>query len=118
MQTRDHLFKVGPQRKAQQKILWAEVRKESRRGKSWFKIRDHLADGGCNQAVLDFLSTADVGRVVPAEDDAGSGVSEGELRQRREREEWWRVEAGELSAGEGLPLFLSTPFFMASAEEE
>jgi len=32
-QTRDHLFKVCPEWKAQQKILWAEVRKESGRGR-------------------------------------------------------------------------------------
>jgi hypothetical protein len=48
-QTRDHLFKVCPERKAQQKILWAEVREES--GKSRCKIQDLLANGRSNQAV-------------------------------------------------------------------
>jgi len=33
-QTRDHLFKVCPELKAQQKILWAAVRKESGKWKS------------------------------------------------------------------------------------
>jgi len=83
-QTRDHLFKVCPERKAQQKILWEEVQEESGRGKSRFKFRDLLADGRCSQAALDFLSTTDVGRLDPAEEDAGSEVSE---QERREREE-------------------------------
>jgi hypothetical protein len=43
----------------------------------------------CSRAVLDFLATTDVGRRVlaAAEDDAQSGASEWELRERREREE-------------------------------
>jgi hypothetical protein len=45
-----------------QKTLWAEVRKETGRWKSHWKIRDLLADGRCSRAVLDFLSTRDVGR--------------------------------------------------------
>jgi len=61
-QTREHLFKVCPEWKAQQKILWAEVRKETGKGKDRWKIRDLLADERCGQTVLDFLSTTDVGR--------------------------------------------------------
>jgi hypothetical protein len=91
----DHVFKNCPRWKPQQKILWAEVRKESGRGKDRFTIRDLLADTRCYQPVLDFLSSTDVGRRVPppAEDDAQSEVSEWELRERREREEKRRVEA-------------------------
>jgi len=99
-----------------QKILWAEVRKET--GK--WKIQDLLADRRCSQAVLDFLTSTDVGRIVPAveeEADAGSEVSEWELRERQEREEERRVEAEALGAGEE-PLFLPTPPFMAAAGEE
>ena len=50
-------------------------------------------------------------------------MSEWELRERRERQEEREVEAeelgtaGELGAGEELPLFLPTPSFMASAVE-
>ena len=101
--------------------MWAEVWKEAGRGKSRFKIRDLLADGRCSQAVLDFLSTTDVGRLVTPEEDAGSEVSEQELW---EREEERRAEAeelgavGELGAGEELPLFLPTPSFMVSTDEE
>jgi len=84
-QTREHLLKVCPEWKAQQKILWAEVRKETRRGKDRWKIRV-LADGRCSRVVLDFLATTDVGRRMPAEgEDAVSEVSEAELR------EWVRV---------------------------
>ena len=47
------------------------MREESGREKSRFKIRDLPADRMCSQVVLDFLSTTDVGRRVPAEEDAG-----------------------------------------------
>ena len=104
-----------PEWKAQQKILWAEVREESGRGNSRFKIQDLLSNGRCSQAVLDFLSTTDVGRLVPAEEDAGSEVSE---RERREQEEERSVQAEKLGAGEELPLFLPTLSFMASADQE
>ena len=58
------------------------------------------------------------------ESDAGSEVSEWELRERREREEEPEAEveglgaAEELGDGGELPLFLPTPPFMASADEE
>jgi len=81
---------------------------------SRFKIRNLFTDGRCSQAVLDFLATTDVGRLVPAEEDAGSEVSEWE---RREREEERRAELG-AGGGGGLPLFLPTPDFMASADKE
>jgi hypothetical protein len=45
-------------------------------------------------------------------------ASESELRERREREEERRAEAAELGAEVEEPLFLPTPAFMASAEEE
>ena len=51
------------------------------------------------------------------EEDAGSEVSEWELRERQEREEERRAEAEVLGAGEE-PLFLPTQPFMASAGEE
>jgi len=125
-QTRDHLFKVCPEWKLQQKVLWAEVQKETGRWKSRWKIQDLLADKRCGKAVLDFLTATDVGRRVPPveEDGAGSQTSEWELRELREREEEQEAEAEELGAaggsgaGEELPLFLPTPSFMASAVEE
>jgi len=100
------------------------VQKETGRWKSRWKIRDFHADRRCSQALRDFLSTTDVGRRVLAEEDAESEVSEWELRGRREREEEREAEAeelgatGELGAGEELPLFLPTPSFMASADED
>jgi len=125
-QTRDHLFKACPEWRMQQKILWAEVQKETGKWKSRWEIRDLLADGRCGPAVLDFLTSTDVGRLVPPleKSDTGSQVSEWELRDRREREEEREAgveelgAAGELDAGEELPLFLPTPPFMASAGEE
>ena len=115
-----------PEWKIQQKVLWEEVQKETGRWISRWKIRDLLADGRYGQAVLDFLSSTDVGRAVPPleESDAGSEVSQWELWERRERGEEREVEAeelgaaGELGVGGELPLFLTTPPFMASAEEE
>ena len=111
----------------QQKVLWAEVLKETKRWKISWTVRDLLADEICGRAVLDFLSSSDVGRLVPPVDegdDAGSEVSEWELRKRRERQEERVGEAEALGAvdwrgdGEVLPLFLPTPPFMASAGEE
>jgi hypothetical protein len=61
-QTREHLFKHCPQGKRQHKILWVAVRKETGKGKDRFKIRDLFADSRCGQAILEFLSTTDVGR--------------------------------------------------------
>jgi ribonuclease HI len=118
-QTRDHLFKGCAAWKDQQRTLWAEVRKETGRWKSRWKVRDLLADERCSRAVLDFLATTDVGMRVPAPaEDAQSEVSEWELREREERGEERRVEAEELGAEVEGPLFLPTPAFIASAEEE
>jgi len=122
-----YLFKACPEWKMQQKILWAEVVKETKRWKSRWMVRDLLANGRCGRAVLDFLSSTDVGRLVPPlkeEGDAGSGVSEWELRDRRERQEEREGEVEALGAvddmgdGEERPLFLATPSFMGSAGEE
>jgi len=118
MQTRGHLARVCPSGRPNRRSCGLEVREESGRKKSRCKIRDLLVDGRCSQAVLDFLSTTDVGSLVPAEEEARSEVSEWERRERREREEERRAEAEELGAGEEVPLFLPTPSFMASADEE
>jgi hypothetical protein len=117
---REHCFKVCPAWKEQQKTLWAEVRKETGRWKSRWKVRDLLADERCSRVVLDFLSTTAVGRLVPdpAEEDAHSEASQWEFRARRERAEARRVEAEGLGAKVEEPLFPPTPAFMASAEEE
>jgi len=76
-------------------------------------IRAPGAEAYCGTAaVLDFLSTTDVGRRVPAEeDDAVSAVSELEVREWQDEQ---GAGAGEAGAG-GTPLFLPTPDFMASA---
>jgi ribonuclease HI len=113
-QTREHLLKVCPEWKAQQKILWAEVKKETGRWKDRWKIRDLLADGRCSRAVLEFLAATDVGRrVLPGgDDDAVSVVSELEAREWLEEQE---AGAREPDGGEEPPLFLPTPDFMASA---
>jgi len=63
------------------------------------------------RAVLGLLPTTDVGRRVPAEEDAVSEVSEAELR-----EFLGELEAGAKKPGAGVtPLFLPTPDFMATA---
>jgi hypothetical protein len=103
-QTREHLLKECPEWRPQQKILWAEVKKGTGRWKSRWNIRDLLADGRCVRAVLDFLSSTDVGRLVPPleEMEAGSEASEWELRERQEQEEERRAEAEGLGATGGL----------------
>jgi len=98
----------------QQKILWAEVQKKTGKWKSRWKIRDLHADRRCGQAVLDFLSSTDVGRLVPPlnEGDARSQASEGELRERREREEKRESEAEEVGATAGLGAGEERPIFL------
>jgi len=84
-QMTDHLFKVCPEWNLQQKILWAEIPKDTKRWESRWTVRDLLADERCGQAALDFLSTTDVGRLVPPLEEegiAGNEVSEWELRER------------------------------------
>jgi len=46
-----------------QYLAWAEVRRETGRGKDQFDIRDLFADERCSRPILDFLSTTDVGRL-------------------------------------------------------
>jgi hypothetical protein len=70
---------------------------------------------------MDFLAATDVGRriMTAAEDGTQSEASEWELRERREREDERRQEAEGMGAeDEERPLFLPTPSFMASVEEE
>ena len=80
-------------------------------GRDRRKIRDLLADERCSRAVLDFLNSTDVGRRVPAEEDAVSEVSEAELREFLGE---LGAEVEEPGVG-GTPLFLPTPDSMASA---
>jgi len=68
-------------------------------------VRDLLADGRCSRAVLDFLSSTDVGGQVPGEEDDA-------VRRMEEQ-----GAGAEESDGEGPPLFLPTPDFMAFAGE-
>jgi len=71
---------VCPEWKTLQRILWEEVRKETGRWKSRSKIWDLLADERYSRAVLEFLSSTDVGRQLSAaEEDTVSEVSEAEL---------------------------------------
>jgi len=100
----------------QQKILSAEVLKETKRWKSRWTVRDLLADGRCGRSVLEFLASTDVGRLVPPleeEGDAGSEVSEWELRERRERLEARGGRGGDAGGcgggGGGTPAVPSHP---------
>jgi hypothetical protein len=74
-QTREHLFKNCPRWKLQQKTLWAEVRRETGKGRTRFKMRDLFADERCTQPILAFLRTTKVGRRM------------GEKRKRKGRAE-------------------------------
>ena len=62
--------------------------------------------------MLDFLSTTDVGRRVPAGGDAVSEVSEAELREWLEEQD---AEAEGPGTGGEPPLSLPTPDLTASA---
>jgi len=67
-QTREYLFKNCDRWRPQQKIMWAEIRKKTGKGKNRFTIRGLFADVQCTGAILDFLRTTKVGaRVGPWE---------------------------------------------------
>jgi hypothetical protein len=60
-----------------------------------FRIRDLFTDERCSQAILDVLSTTDVGRRVSQDraiGEAQSEASESELREREVRKEEKRLE--------------------------
>jgi len=121
-QTRHHLLKRCPWKK-EQKVLWEEVRKEIRKGRERWKVHELFAEVECSQAVLDILSSMEVGKIVPAEsrdEDAESEASEWELRERTEQEEERRAEelGAEEEGEEEHRQFLRTPPFMASPEPE
>jgi len=61
-QTREHLFKTCTAWRRQQKVLWKEVRQQTRRGRDRFRTADLFADERCTDAILTFLETTDVGR--------------------------------------------------------
>ena len=124
-------MKGCPKWKGQQRTLWKEVWEETGRGKRRWKAHELFDHKRCSQAVLDFLASMDVGKVVPAvevEDDAGSESSEWELRKSREREEEREREAVAVALGAGVlgtrratgrnPRCSFQPPFMASAGEE
>jgi len=106
--------------------LWEEVYKEMGRGRWRWKAHELFAESECSQTVLDFLSSTDIEKTVPAVelDDAGSEASEWELRERRERKAEREAEAEALGAeDEGDTrdkhrLFVPTPPLMALAGEE
>ena len=110
-QTREHLLTGCPKWRKQQRTLWKEVRKETGKGRRWWNDHEPFADRRCSQAVLNFLTSTEVGKTVPAvEEDARSEASEWELQERAEREEERRAEAEALGIEEEEhPLFLPTP---------
>jgi len=88
-QTREHLFKVCTAWRRQQKVLWKEVRVQTKRGRDRFRIADLFADERCTDAILTFLETTNVGRKAREEEwEEGSDgsveqddkVLEGEVR--------------------------------------
>jgi hypothetical protein len=89
VQTREHLFKNCPRWKLQQKTLWAEVRRETGRGKNRFKFRDLFADERCTQPILDFLRTTELGRRT------GPDKASGKLDGAREEAHSEDTEGGE-----------------------
>jgi len=125
-QTRDHLFKVCPKWKVQQKILWAEVLKETKRWKSRWTVRDLLADErragsaglplryGCGKASAATggkrrRRKRGVGMGAPGAPGAARGVG------GRGGGAGCRGRAGRRG---GRPLFLPTPPFMVPAGED
>ena len=83
MSKQTNLFKNYDRWRPQQKIMWAEIRKKTGRGKNRCTIREMFADERCTGAVLDFLRTTKVGaRTGPRErpPDPGGEREEGDTR--------------------------------------
>ena len=102
-QTREHLFKVCLELKAQQKILWAEVRKETGKGKDRWKIRASWRTRGVGGRYWTFSPPR---------------MWEGGCWPTRMQSVRWRRRSCGSSWGSwerGTPLFLPTPDSMASA---
>jgi len=95
-QTREHLFKTCTAWRRQQKVLWKEVRLQTRRGRDRFRIADLFADERCTEAILTFLETTDVGRQAREEDwENGSESSleeDGDVVDMGDEEELMEVE--------------------------
>ena len=66
--SREHLFKSCKKWKSQQAILWAEVRKKTKKRKGEVQISELFVEEKCSAAQLDFLRSTGVGRAVPRED--------------------------------------------------
>ena len=116
-------MKRCPRWKKEQKVLWEEVQKETGKGTERWKVHELFEEVECSQAVLDFLSSTEVGKIVPGEsrdEDAESKASQWELRERTEREEEGMVEelGAEEQGEEEHGLFLPTLPFMYLAEPE
>jgi len=53
--------------RSQHKGMWAKVKQETGSGKDRWSIAKLFADERCSEALLEFLRTTDVGRMVPGE---------------------------------------------------
>jgi len=62
------LFKSCKKWKFQQAILWAEVRKKTKKRRGQVQISELFVEEKCSPAVPDFLRSMSVGRTVPRED--------------------------------------------------
>ena len=51
-------------------ILWAEIRKKTKKRKGRVQISELFVEEKCSPAVLGFLRSTGVGRTVPREDGA------------------------------------------------
>jgi len=67
-QSRENLFKSCKKWKSQQAILWAKVRKKTKKRRRQVQISEPFVEGKCSPAVLDFLRSMGVSRTVPRED--------------------------------------------------
>jgi len=106
-QTREHLFKNCDKWKMQQKILWAEVRKKTGRGKDRFRMRDLFADERCTGAILAFLRTTEVGTRV-----GRKGCRRNQRRWKRRQRDSGGSEPG--SEDDSHPFLLFRSYFTMS----
>jgi len=85
-QTREHLFKSCPAWRQHQKVLWKEVRKQTKRVRDRFRMADLFADECCSKAVLRFLKTTGEDSDASVVDYASEPEEEEEVRRLAEIE--------------------------------
>jgi len=68
-------------------VVWARVKKATKRWKRKWRVGDLLADERCSLAVLDFMRSTHVGRTAPPVEENWDSEEEAEVEEMGDGEE-------------------------------